>query len=109
MTTAEATVGQVRRERRRSLSERQLARGMLSPSLIVIAAVAAYPIAYAIWLSLNQYSLRVPGLSRWVGLNNYIDALKTTDFWNAFTTTFIFTGISVAIELVLGLGMALLM
>ncbi|HEX8855338.1 MAG TPA: sugar ABC transporter permease [Thermoleophilaceae bacterium] len=110
MTTAEATVGRVRApHRRRGLSERQLAGAMLSPSLIVIAVVAAYPIGYAIWLSLNQYSVRVPGLSRWVGLDNYLDALKSSDFWNAFKTTFIFTGISVSLELVLGLGMALLM
>jgi len=110
MGTAEATVGRVREpRRRRGLSQRQLAAAMLSPSLVVIALVAAYPIGYAIWLSLNQYSVRVPGLSRFVGLDNYIDALKSSEFWSAFRTTFIFTGISVSFELVLGVGMALLM
>ena len=82
---------------------------MLSPSLIVIAIVAAYPILYAIWLSLHQYSLIHPGLSRWVGLDNYRDALKSSDFWSALRVTFIFTAISVTLELVLGMGMALLM
>jgi multiple sugar transport system permease protein len=82
---------------------------MMSPSLIVMALVAAYPIGYAIWLSLNQYSVRVPGLSRWVGLDNYIDALKSNEFWEAFRNTFIFTGISVSIELVLGIAFALAM
>jgi multiple sugar transport system permease protein len=43
-------------------SERRLAAAMLAPSLIVIAAVAAYPIGYAFWLSLTEYSLRTPGL-----------------------------------------------
>src|SRR4051794_40712202 len=110
MGTAEATVGRVgQRRRRRGLSQRQLATAMLSPSLVVIALVAAYPIGYAIWLSLNQYSVRVPGLSRFVGFDNYLDALKSSAFWSAFRTTFIFTGISVSFELVLGLGMALLM
>jgi multiple sugar transport system permease protein len=82
---------------------------MMSPSLIVMALVAAYPILYAIWLSLNQYSVRVPGLSRWVGLDNYIDALKSDEFWEAFKNTFIFTGVSVTIELVLGVAFALAM
>ncbi len=71
--------------------------------------VAAYPIAYAIWLSLNQYSVRVAGVSRFVGFDNYIDALKSGEFWSAFGTTFLFTGLSVTLELVLGLVMALIM
>ena len=82
---------------------------MISPSLVVIALVAAYPIIYAIWLSLHEYSVRVEGLSRWSGLGNYTDALKSSEFWEAFRTTFIFTGISVSLELVIGLAMALVM
>ena len=60
---------------------------MVSPSLIVILVVAASPVAYAIWLSLHQYSVIHPGLSRWVGLDNYRDALQSSDFWSAFKTT----------------------
>ena len=82
---------------------------MVSPSLIVILIVAAFPIAYAIWLSLHQYSVIHPGLSRWVGLDNYGDALKSSEFWSAVKVTFIFSVISVSLELVLGMGMALLM
>ncbi len=82
---------------------------MLSPSILLIALVAAYPIGYAIWLSLNEYSVRVPGLSRWAGLKNYRDLLTSHEFWSAFKTTFLFTGISVGLELVLGIAMALAM
>src|SRR5215217_1764338 len=82
---------------------------MVTPALVVIAIVAAYPIGYAIWLSLNQYSVRVAGLSRFVGFDNYIDALKSSEFWTATRTTFVFTGVSVALELVIGLAMALAM
>jgi multiple sugar transport system permease protein len=103
-----ATVARPRR-RGSGLSERRLAAAMVSPSLIVIALVAAYPIGYAIWLSLHEYSVRVPGLSRWAGFKNYSDALSSTDFWSAFKNTFIFTGISVSIELVLGIAFALAM
>jgi multiple sugar transport system permease protein len=82
---------------------------MMSPSLIVMALVAAYPIVYAIWLSLNEYSVRVAGLSRFAGLGNYIDALGSSVFWDAFRNTFVFTIISVSIELVLGVAFAMAM
>ena len=82
---------------------------MMSPSLIVLALVAAYPIGYAIWLSLNEYSVRVPGLSRFAGLKNYTTALGSSEFWDAFVNTFVFTIISVSIELVLGIVFALAM
>jgi multiple sugar transport system permease protein len=97
--------------RRRSLfrEERRLGAAMVGPSLAVIALVAAYPICYAIWLSLNEYSVITPGLSRFVGLDNYTEALGSSEFWEAMRTTVLFTVISVALELVLGLGMALVM
>src|ERR671920_1767301 len=109
MATAETALGRAPNRRRSGLSERGLAAAMISPSMIVIAIVAAYPIIYAIWLSLHQYSVKVPGLSRWSGLNNYTDAFSSSEFWEAFRTTFIFTGVSVTFELVIGLAMALAM
>jgi multiple sugar transport system permease protein len=110
VTAAQATASAVRpRSRRSEVSERRLAAYLVSPSLIVIALVAAYPICYAIWLSLHQYSVIHPGLSRWVGLDNYRDAVTSSEFWSSTKITFIFTVISVTLELLIGLGMALLM
>jgi multiple sugar transport system permease protein len=99
------------RRRRRSpfREERRLGAAMLTPSLAVIALVAAYPILYAIWLSLNEYSVITPGLSRFVGLDNYIDALGSSEFWEAMKTTVLFTVVSVGLELVIGIAMALVM
>ena len=110
----EASTARLGRRRSRGRSrygsgERKLALAMLSPSMVVIALVAAYPIGYAIWLSLNEYSVRVPGLSRFAGFENYTEAFASSDFWQAVLVTFVFTGASVAIELVVGLGMALAM
>lgn len=82
---------------------------MVAPSLVVIALVAAYPIGYAIWLSLHEYSLRVAGLSRWSGLGNYLDAFQSAEWWEAVRNTFAFAGASVFLELLLGLAMALTM
>ena len=110
MAAADVTVDRsARKDKSYGRSERRLAAIMLSPSLAIMALVAAYPIGYALWLSLKEYSVRVPGLSRWVGFGNYTEAFKDSDFWDAFTTTFVFTGISVSLELVIGLGMALAM
>src|SRR5919198_4018510 len=95
--------------RRRGLSERRLAVLMVSPSMVLIALVAAYPIGYAIWLSLHEYSVIHPGLSRWVGADNYINAFKDAEFRSAIKNTFIFTFGSVSLELVIGMGMALAM
>jgi multiple sugar transport system permease protein len=77
--------------------------------------VAAYPIGYAIWLSLHEYSVRTAGLSRWAGpagLRNYETILwgnTSGEWWSAVGTTFVFTAFSVIFELLLGLAMALAM
>ena len=104
-----AAGGAPARRRSRGIPERRLAGLMVSPSLLLIAIVAAYPIGYAVWLSLHEYSVRVAGLSRWAGLRNYTTALQSSEFWDAVKTTFIFTGASVVLETLLGLAMAMAM
>jgi multiple sugar transport system permease protein len=85
---------------------------MVGPSLGLIALVALWPIIYAIWLSLHEYSLVQAGVSRWAepfGLGNYTDALGDSEFWKATRITVIFTIASVFLETLLGLAMALIM
>jgi multiple sugar transport system permease protein len=85
---------------------------MTTPSLVLIALVAVYPIIYAVWLSLHEYSLRQAGLTRWAspaGLGNYIDAFKDSVFQDALLVTIVFTIASVGLETLLGLAMALIM
>src|SRR5215212_8411314 len=112
MAEATAQTGAPQKRRSRGLSEKGLAFWMVSPSMLLIAIVAAYPIIYAIWLSLHEYSVRQAGLSRWAGpfgLHNYSVALQNADFWTAMTTTLIFTVASVTLELLIGLTMAMAM
>jgi multiple sugar transport system permease protein len=109
MEAATVEAPQPVKRRSRGFSERRLAAFMVAPSLVMIALVAAYPIGYAIWLSLNEYSVRVAGLSRWAGLRNYENVLSDPAFWEAFRTTFIFTAASVVLETIIGLAMALAM
>jgi multiple sugar transport system permease protein len=110
--TAQTVGAPTQRRRSRGIPERRLAKLMVAPSMILIAIVAAYPIIYAVWLSLHEYSVRVAGLSRWagpLGLKNYQTALQSSEWWAAFRHTLIFTVTSVSLELVIGLGMALAM
>ena len=112
MAEATAQTGAPQKRRSRGLSEKGLAFWMVTPSMVLIAIVAAYPILYAIWLSLHEYSVRQAGLSRWAGpfgLHNYQVALQNSEFWTAMTTTLIFTVASVTLELVIGLAMAMAM
>ena len=72
-------------------------------------AVTAYPIGYAIWLSLLRYNLATPDDTSFVGLQNYVTVLTDGYWWTAFLVTLSITVISVAIEFVLGLALAMVM
>jgi trehalose/maltose transport system permease protein len=112
MEAASIQAGTSSGRRSRGISERRLAAYMVSPSLLLIALVAAYPIGYAFWLSLHEYSVRVAGLSRWagpVGLRNYQAIFNDPEFWSALRNTFIFTAASVTFEVIIGMAMALAM
>jgi multiple sugar transport system permease protein len=90
-------------------AERMLAYKLCAPAVIVMLLVTLYPIGYALVLSVQKVDLRFPNESGFVGLDNYVSVL-TSDLWwqDLFNTTFV-TVVSVAIELVLGMALALVM
>jgi multiple sugar transport system permease protein len=90
-------------------SQRRLAVTLVAPAVILMLAVTAYPIGYAIWLSLLRYNLTTPDDTAFVGLANYQTTLTDSYWWTAFAVTLGITVISVAIEFVLGLALALVM
>lgn len=90
-------------------AERRLAALLCAPAIIIMLAVTAYPVGYAVWLSLQRYDLRFPEQREFVGLGNYLAVLSDGYWWNAFGVTVALTVVSVAIELVLGLALALIM
>ncbi len=90
-------------------AERRLAALLCAPAVIVMVAVTAYPIGYAVWLSLLRYDLRFPEQQEFVGLSNYAAVLVDGYWWSAFGVTVAITVVSVAIELALGLALALVM
>ena len=79
---------------------------MLAPALVVLAAVTMYPVVSVGWLSLHR---RVPvfGISEFVELSHYRFLLRDPAFWNAARVTTVFTVVSVAAEVVLGVAVAL--
>lgn len=89
--------------------ERRLGWLLCAPAVVVMLAVTAYPIGYAIYLSLQRYDLRFPNQARFVGLSNYAAVLSSEFWWQAFWVTLFITVVSVAVELVLGFSLALVM
>ena len=93
----------------RSRAERRLAWTLCAPAVITMLLVTGYPIAYAIYLSLQKVDLRFPDENEFVGLSNYVDVLTSTTWWGDVWNTAIITVSSVALELVLGMAIALVM
>jgi multiple sugar transport system permease protein len=90
-------------------AERRLGWLLCAPAVIVMLAVAVYPIGYAIYLSLQRADLRFPGATKFVGVANYATVLGSGLWWTAFGITALITVVSVAFEFVLGMGLALVM
>src|SRR5215475_6139739 len=78
--------------------ERRLGWLLCAPAVIVMLAVTAYPIGYAIYLSLQRYILSAPQLTKFVGLSNYGAILGSGFWWHALVVTIIITAVSVAVE-----------
>ncbi len=111
VTTQAPTVDRAERKRlsEGARAERRFGWLLCAPAVIVMALVAFYPIAYAIYLSLQRYDLRFPQLTHFVGLSNYATVLSNGYWWHAFGVTVIIAVISVAVELVLGMAFAMLL
>jgi len=90
-------------------SQRRLAYWLIAPAVVLMLAVTGYPILYAFWLSLHRYNLASPADTAFIGLANYQTILTDKYWWTAFFVTLVITVISVAIEFVLGLALALVM
>jgi len=90
-------------------SERRLALVLVAPAAILMLAVTAYPIGYAVWLSLQRNSLAAPNDTAFVGLDNYVTILTDRYWWTALAVTLGITVVSVTFEFVLGLSLALVM
>ncbi|MDV7133979.1 MULTISPECIES: sugar ABC transporter permease [Actinomycetes] len=90
-------------------AERRLGLLLIAPAVVLMILVTGYPIVYAFWLSLQKASLSAPGQDEFVGFSNYATVLSDSYWWTAFSVTMGITVVSVVIELVLGMAIALVM
>lgn len=90
-------------------AERKLGWLLCAPAALVMVLVTAYPIIYSVWLSLQRFDLRFPDQREFIGLENYVTVLSNEFWWTAFGVTMLITVVTVAVELVLGMGLALVM
>lgn len=106
---AEAFRQRFARYRELRLSEQELAVVLLAPVLAFLFAVSFYPIIDTVWGSLHTGYVLPTRETVFVGLDNYTALLADGEFWNALGVSLIYTFVSVPVELVLGLGVALLL
>lgn len=82
----------------------------LSPAVVVLAVVGIYPLVFAAWVSLHTYLLAQPNIPRdFVWFSNYLTVLRDGSFWGAIGRTLVYLAVSLPIQVVLGLGIALLL
>lgn len=82
---------------------------LVSPAVVATLAVVFYPMITAIGMSFYDYIVWRPETSRFIWLDNYLAALKSEIFWTSFKQTLIWIGLTVPLQLLLGLAAALLL
>ncbi len=89
--------------------EGRFALALLAPSIVVVFGIVIYPILKTLYTSLFAVNTPFSGHFPFVGLDNYTFALSQSDFWSAVQRTAYFTLVSTGLELLFGIGVALLL
>ncbi len=97
-------------ERRRGYfsTEQGFAQLMVGPGLGVLVITTTFPLGYLIWNSFLHINLAMPWTNGFAGFDNYIKMLGDAEFWFSLKLTAIYTVSSVSLQLIIGLGLALL-
>jgi multiple sugar transport system permease protein len=83
---------------------------LLMPAFLAVGIVVILPLLFSFYTSFTAYRLTDPDtLSHWIGWRNYERAFANGDFWAAFGRTILFLTVALNLELLLGLGVALLL
>ncbi|TKD49988.1 carbohydrate ABC transporter permease [Sphingomonas baiyangensis] len=94
---------------RAGISDRLLGPLLIAPVVVVLGAVIAYPLFAALALSLFAVDTLTLD-AQWVGLGNFGELLGSDGrFWTALVVTLVWTAATLALQLVLGIAMALLL
>jgi multiple sugar transport system permease protein len=88
--------------------ERRFALSLLGPALVLLLLTTTAPLIYLVWTSLQRIDLGMPWLTGFAGLGNYLKMGDDPRFWNSLLLTFIYTGSTVILQVMVGLSLALL-
>ncbi len=80
---------------------------MLSPSLLLLAVISFFPLAYMIYMSFMNFTVSID-TPTYFGIGNWIRILQDDVFWGAWGKTIHYAMGAICIEMVLGIGVALL-
>jgi multiple sugar transport system permease protein len=78
------------------------------PALLVCIGILI-PFGTAVWYSLQRYNMNLPMLRGFIWFDQYIQLLQSVAFWNTVRVSLLYAVLTVGVELVLGLGIALLL
>jgi multiple sugar transport system permease protein len=87
-------------------SERYFKWFLITPLLLVLLIFTLYPMCYCMFYSVHQYAMPRP--PKFIGLDNYRAVLQDTSFWLALGRSFYLLVLSIAVELIVAMGVALL-
>jgi multiple sugar transport system permease protein len=80
----------------------------IGPAMLIMAAACLYPVLTALQLSFFDWSMGTPWSSaKWVGMDNFVSAFQTPRVWSSLLTTLWFAFLSVGLEMMLGIALAL--
>ena len=99
---------------RNTTTRKEMSPGMMAvlfsaPAVLIIAATILVPFGMAVFLSLYSWNLKRPGRERFIGLENYIDWLTDSDFWEPLRTTITFAILAVVLIVIVSLLISLLL
>ena len=89
--------------------QRRTAYMLLAPCVLVLLALAIFPLAFSGTLSFKVDPLYNPDVARFVGWRNYNDLFEDHRFWNSIRLTVMWAVIVVSIQMVLGFFLAVLL
>jgi multiple sugar transport system permease protein len=90
------------------MDERVFAGLLVAPGILVLLLTTTGPLVYLVWTSVHQANLSTPWMTGFVGLEHYREMLRDPGFWEALRLTAIYTVSTVILQLVIGLGLALM-
>jgi multiple sugar transport system permease protein len=90
-------------------SERRGVWLLLTPALLFLALMSAWPFVYLVYASFTSYQLTIPIPIEWVGLDNFKSVMGHARFWSSLGITAVFALVSVPLQLAIGLALALLL